>query len=35
MIIDPNRIGITFLKIFALEFAALGIIIFLLYIIEV
>jgi hypothetical protein len=35
MLIDPNKIGITFLKIFALEFLALGIIIFFLLYLEV
>jgi hypothetical protein len=35
MIIDPNRIGITFIKIYLLEFLALGAIIFFLLYLEI
>jgi hypothetical protein len=35
MLINPSKIGITFLKIFALEFLALGIILFSLLYLEV
>ncbi len=35
MLIDPGKMGVTFIKIFALEFLALAVILFLLYYIEV